>query len=63
MTQKSEPVREIIQVSECDMRLVLDLVANPPPANAKLKAAIAALADNLATERLQDDDGKTRGSL
>ena len=34
---------ERIKLSERDSLLVLDLLENPPPANAKLRAAIAAM--------------------
>jgi len=34
---------EHIKLSERDSLLVLDLLENPPPANARLRAAIAAM--------------------
>ena len=43
---------EHIKLSERDTLLVLDLLENPPPPNAKLIAAAQALADNL--KRLED---------
>ncbi|WP_367161331.1 DUF1778 domain-containing protein (plasmid) [Kozakia baliensis] len=62
MTQNIIQNGETIVLSERDSLLVLDLVDNPPPANAKLSTAIAALADNFARDRLRDDDTKAEGS-
>jgi len=47
---------EHIKLSERDTLLVLDLLENPPPPNAKLKAAIRAWAENQKKlEEMQND--------
>ncbi|WP_035979768.1 type II toxin -antitoxin system TacA 1-like antitoxin [Kozakia baliensis] len=61
MTQNIIQNGETIVLSERDSLLVFDLVDNPPPANAKLRTAIAAFADNFARDRLRDDDTKAEG--